>query len=257
MGSVFAAQALTGAWWANCPPYRGALAVRSLASAGVLAQNHAMTDTAVSDPFSPDAVARLFTRSDGSFLFARWGRPLAPIVFGVEDATLATVKGALEAVCAMVGHPIAETDPELGSNFMVFFFRDWDELRAVPDLDRMIPDLAPLLDRLTEAGANQYRIFRFDTDGAIRACFVFLRMDEALSKQPAETLALGQVVQSMLLWSDTAFAAQSPLARLPEGATVLRPDIAAVIRAAYDPVLPAATQDATHALRLFARASVQ
>ncbi len=37
---------------------------------------------------------------------------------------------------------------------------------------------------------------------------------------------------------------------------MLRPDIAAVIRAAYDPVLPAATQEASHALRLFARLEV-
>jgi hypothetical protein len=34
---------------------------------------------------------------------------------------------------------------------------------------------------------------------------------------------------------------------------VLRPDIAAVIRAAYDPVLPVMARDASHALRLVAR----
>jgi hypothetical protein len=33
----------------------------------------------------------------------------------------------------------------------------------------------------------------------------------------------------------------------------LRPEIAAVIRAAYDPVLPPMAQDASHALRLAAR----
>ena len=36
----------------------------------------------------PDAVARLFTRADGSYLFARWGRPIAPVVFGVEEETV-------------------------------------------------------------------------------------------------------------------------------------------------------------------------
>ncbi|SHI89195.1 hypothetical protein SAMN04488012_103228 [Palleronia salina] len=202
---------------------------------------------------TPDEITELFTRSDGSYAFARWGRPIAPVVFGVEDATLGVVKGALEAVCQMAGHTMAETDPELGVNFMVFFFRDWDELRHVPDLDRLIPDLVPLVERLETADANQYRIFRFDESGAIRACFVFLRMDDHLSAVPADTLALSQVVQSMLLWSDTAFTDRSPLAVTPGGATVLRPEIGALIRAAYDPVMPACADDPSHALRLAAR----
>ena len=197
-------------------------------------------------------IEALFTRADGSFVFARWGRPLAPIVFGVEPQTLDIVKGAIGAVSALAGMDVAETDPELGSNFMWFFFRDWSELLAVPDLDRLVPDLAPLVARLEAADANQYRIFRFDKDGAIRACFVFLRMDEALGSVPADTLALTQVVQSMLLWSDTAFTDRSALAKSDE-TVILRPDIALLIRVAYDPVLPHSAQDASHALRLSAR----
>ncbi|WP_172331221.1 hypothetical protein [Mangrovicoccus sp. HB161399] len=204
---------------------------------------------------TPDDVTRLFTRSDGSYLCARWGRPLAPIVFGVEDATLPTIKGALEAVAQLAGLEMAETDPELGANLMMFFFRGWEELLAVPDLDRLVPDLAALVARLSETGANQYRVFRFDAGGAIRACFAFVRMDAAMADLPAEVLALGQAVQAALLWSDTAFAAESPLALLPDGRPVLRPEIALVLRAAYDPVLPAAAQDPAHALRLFARAA--
>lgn len=201
----------------------------------------------------PKDIEAHFTRSDGSFLFARWGRPLSPIVFGVADETLSVVKGAFEAVCALSGHKMAETDPELGANVMVFFFRDWAELPEVPDLDRMIPDLKPLVERLQKADANQYRIFRFDEDGAIKACFIFLRMDENLSAVPADTLALSQVVQSMLLWSDTAFKDRSPLGQVENGAVILRPDIAGLLRAAYDPILPSMAQDPSHALRLFAR----
>lgn len=201
---------------------------------------------------TPEDIQSLFTRESGEFLFARWGRPIVPIVFGVEDETLNTVKGAFEAVVSLADHKMAETDPELGANCMVFFFRDWKELLEVPDLDRLVPDLAPLVDRLIAADANQYRVFRFEEDGAIRAAFVFLRMDKELSKIPAETLALSQVVQTILLWSDTAFRTQSPLA-VAEGVTVLRPDIAGLIRAAYDPVLPRAAQDPAHGLRLFAR----
>lgn len=196
----------------------------------------------------------LFTRADGTYLFARWGRPIVPIVFGVDDASMSVVKGAVEAIVALAGHKMAETDPELGANLMLFFFRDWEELSEVPDLDKMIPDLAPLIQRLSGTDANQYRFFRFDPDGSIRACFVFLRMDEALSQMPAETLALQQCAQSILLWSDTAFQNTSPLAAvIGSEAVILRPDIAEVIRVSYDPVLPAVAHDSSHALRLLAR----
>jgi len=201
---------------------------------------------------TPDQVQALFARKDGSYLFARWGRPIVPVVFGVDDATLSVVKGAIEAVVTLAGHKMAETDPELGSNLMVFFFRDWAELPAVPNLDRLIPDLGPLCDRLAAAGANQYRAFRFDAEGAIKAAFVFLRMDEALSAMPAETLALNEAAQVILLWGEGAFADVSPLGQAG-GTVILRPEIAGVIRAGYDRVLPAVACDASHAYRLAAR----
>jgi hypothetical protein len=199
-----------------------------------------------------DEIERLFTRGDGRFLCARWGRPIVPVVFGVEEATLSIVKGAIEAMVALAGHRMAETDPELGANLMVFFFRDWAELPLVPSLDRLIPDLVPLCDRLAAGGANQYRAFRFDAQGGIRAAFVFLRMDAHLAAMPAEALALAQAAEATLTWGEGAFAAASPLAEVG-GRVILRPEIAALIRAAYDPVLPVMAQDASHALRLAAR----
>ena len=199
-----------------------------------------------------DQVAALFTRRDGQYLFARWGRAIVPVVFGVADETLSVVKGAIEAVVAMAGHQMAEADPELGANLLVFFCRDWAELPLVPNLDRLIPDLAPLCDRLIKADANQYRIFRFDHTGAIKAAFVFLRMDNHLAAVPADVLALSQAVQIILLWSDCAFEARSPLVDAGDG-TRLRPEIGAVIRAGYAPVLPVMARDAAHALRLAAR----
>lgn len=201
---------------------------------------------------TPQEIEALFTRADGQYLFARWGRPIAPIVFGVEEQTLSVIKGAFEAVVSLAGHHMDEMDAELGSNCMVFFCRDWSELSDVPDLDRLVPDLHALVARLQDVGANQYRVFRFDDSGAIKAAFVFLRMDAELSDIPAQTLALGQVVQIILLWSDRAFSEQSPLA-VASDVTILRPDIGDLIRAAYDKVLPNASGDRSHALRLFAR----
>lgn len=201
----------------------------------------------------PKDVESLFTRADGTYAFARWGRPIAPVVFGVEDATIATLKGAVEAVVTLAGHQMDETDPELGANFMVFFLRDWQELLDTPNLDRMVPDLASLVERLKGADANQYRIFRFDPEGGIKACFVFIRMDEVLSEMPADILCLGQVVQSILLWSDEAFLGASPLALTGTDVAILRPEVAETIRAAYDPLMPVAASDPAHALRLWAR----
>ena len=43
-------------------------------------------------------IERYFIRHDGGYLFARWGRPIVPVVFGVDDATLGVIKGAIEAV---------------------------------------------------------------------------------------------------------------------------------------------------------------
>ena len=200
-------------------------------------------------------IASYFTRADDSYVFARWGRPIVPVVFGVQDETLSVFKGAIEAVVTLADHKMAETDPELGANLMVFFCRDWSELEDVPHLDQLVPDLHPLVAKLKSADANQYRIFRFDEAGAIRAAFVFLRMDAHMEAVSADTLALSQAVQTILLWSDKAFMDQSPLAIIEEKA-VLRPEVADIIRAAYDPVMPGFADDPSHALRLGARIKV-
>ena len=200
-------------------------------------------------------VEAMFTRADGSYLFARWRRPIVPVIFGVAEASLPPFKGAIEAVVALAGHQMAETDAEMGANLMIFAFRDWEELLGIPKLEGLVPELAALMPRLVAAGANQYRVFRLEKDGAIRAAFVFLRMDASLAEVSAEVLALSQAVQVMLLWSERAFAEVPPLGRV-EGKVVLRTEIAGLIRAGYDRVLPDVTRDPAHALRLSARVGV-
>ena len=201
---------------------------------------------------TPEAIAALFTRTDGSYFFSRWDRPIVPVVFGGDDKTLSIFKGAFEAIVTLAGHNMAEMDVELGANLMVFLIRDWDELLAVPGLNAIVPELDRLCRRLQAQSANQYRLFRFDPLGTIRAAFVFLRMDAVLSDLPAMDLALAQAAQVICLWSDQAFGTQSPLVKAGQ-VVILRPDIAEVIRVAYDRSLPAHSVDRSHALRLFAR----
>jgi hypothetical protein len=204
---------------------------------------------------TPDILTRQFTAADGSFLCARWGRPIVPVVFGVQDETLPIVKGAIEAVVALAGHRMSDTDPELGANLMLFFLHDWSDLSGVPGLDRMIDGLHPTIARLQSENANQYRMFRFDPHGAIKAVFAFVRLDPALADLPAEDIALDQATRMMLTWGPQALRDTPVLGRTDAG-VVIAPRIAALLRAAYDPVLPAAARDASHALRLAARMAV-
>ncbi|MFN3278641.1 MAG: hypothetical protein ACK41Y_09600 [Paracoccus hibiscisoli] len=185
-------------------------------------------------------IERLFTRPDGSFLCARWGRPVAPVVFGLADGSLDILRAALRAGYAHARHPMDETDPETGANLMIFFVRDWAELSDLPDLDRLT-GIADLPARLAGQQADRYRLFRFDEAGAIRACLMFLNMGGTLADAHPGILAETLMMQSALTFSGEV----TPSAAL-----------AALIRAAYDPVLPVAITQPAHALRLAARLAV-
>ncbi|MEM6933681.1 MAG: hypothetical protein AAF526_08840 [Pseudomonadota bacterium] len=203
---------------------------------------------------APDQrIADLFTRSDKTFRFARWGRALAPAIYGTNDEGIRIYEQALRSVAGLADLQIQDLDPELGANFLVFFSRDWSELREVPHLDKLIPDLDRLVTTLTAAGANQYRIFGFDEAGAIRICITLLRYDADLQQISAQTLAVSQCFQGLLLWSDHAFTKESPIALIDDGRCVVKPWYADVVRAAYDPVLPVAGDDPALSLRMAAR----
>ena len=185
---------------------------------------------------SPDEIARLFTR-DGQYLCARWGRPVAPVIFGLADDSLAIFSAAIRAAYAHAGHPVTETDHEMGANLMLFFCRDWEELAGIPDLDRLTGQPG-LIARLKEGQASHYQIFRFDPDGAIRACLSFIRMGGPLAKAHPAMLAETLATRSMLTFAGDVAATE---------------DLARLIRAAYDPVMPDVATDSGHALRLAAR----
>jgi len=184
-----------------------------------------------------DQIQTLFTKGDGSFLCARWGRPVAPVIFGLADETLDIFRSVIRAGFNHARHPVVETDPEMGANLMVFFVRDWAELAGVPDLAELI-GIADLPARLAGQSADQYRLLRFDDNGAIRACMVFLNMSGTLADAHPAALAERVMMQSALTFA-TDFTADEQMA--------------ALIRAAYDPVLPVAVDQPVHALRLAAR----
>lgn len=187
-------------------------------------------------PLDAEAIARLFTR-DGQYLCARWGRPIAPVIFGLADDSLAVFRDAMKAVTVHARHSLAETDPEMGANMMSFFVRDWDELAELPDLDRLTGQTG-LADRLKDRDADQYRLFGFDPDGAIRACMNFVNMGGKLAEAHPARLAEALAVNSMLTFAHEV----TPT-----------PQLAALIRAAYEPVMPSVARDPSHALRLAAR----
>ncbi|MFV0293779.1 MAG: hypothetical protein ACK5II_11445 [Paracoccus sp. (in: a-proteobacteria)] len=181
-------------------------------------------------------ISALFSRQ-GNFLCARWGRPVAPVIFGLADESLNIFRTAIHAAYGHANHPLADTDPETGANLMMFFCRNWEELSGIPDLNQLTGQ-SDLVTRLNDLDTNHYQIFRFDKDGAIRACLSFVRMAPPLSEVRPAALAETLAVRSML-----TFAYEITATR----------ELAELVRAAYDPRLPDTTSDPSHSLRLLAR----
>ncbi len=207
-------------------------------------------------PFDATEITRLFTGPEG-YRFARWGRPVVPVVFGVDDDSLTHLKDGIAQTVGITGSKIAETDPELGANFMWFFCRNWDELKSVPNLEKLFPGFDDTIKALQKSGANQYRRFAFDDDGGIQLCVVLLRMDDALAQMSIQTLATTETLQALVLWGDKAFEKTSPTAVIKEnGICIVKPEFAAIVRAAYADMMPVAADDPSHALRLAARAGM-
>lgn len=204
----------------------------------------------------PAWVEAQFTRRDGSFRFVRWGRPIAPVIVGTNDEGCRIFEEGIRSAASIAQLPVSEMDSELGANFLVFLVNDWSELLEAPNLVRLIPNLGDLIETLTRHQANQYRVFSFDDEGAIKICITLLRYDDELQRVSAQTLALGQAFQGLLLWSDKAFMDESPLAVTEDGFCVIKPAHADLLRVAYDPTLPSVADDPSMALRLAARLSV-
>ena len=198
-------------------------------------------------------ISKLFVR-DGKYKFARWNKPISPVVFGVDDTSLTAIRAAFASVVSLTPLFLADFDTELGANFLVFFCKEWNELNGVPNLNKLIPDLPTLLLTLDENGANQYRTFFFTVEGAINVSVLLLKYDNDLASVSVQTLATSQMLQSILLWSPDAFKDESPIAIVKmNNMCVIKPFFASLVRAAYDEILPDCSEDSAHALRLHSR----
>lgn len=204
---------------------------------------------------SPEIIENMFT-SGGSYRFARWGRPISPVIFGTNDATLDALKDAFVMTASLADMRLADTDPEFGSNFMMFFCKNWDEVSEIPDIDKLLPNVKTVIGDLKSNKANQYRRFAFDENGAIKFCIVLIQLDKQMASSSVQSIGTVQMMRSLLTWSENAFDKIAPVGVLPENnMTVVVPSVAAVIRAAYDGTMPVASDDTSHALRLYARAN--
>ncbi len=209
------------------------------------------------ETLSEQEIKDLFTREDGSYQFARWGRPVAPVVFGVNDEILSALKVAIKSTTGITGRSLAETDPEMGTNFMWLFIREWSELENVPDLDKLIPNLGEKMKAMEAANSFSYRYFTFDENNAIKFCCNIIRPVDEYAQRPVSVIGATETLLSTLMFGPKAFAKESPMAVLPDKNVVLvKPKYAAVIRAAYEANMPDTADDPSHALRIKARADI-
>lgn len=197
-----------------------------------------------------------------AFKFARWGCPIAPVVMGLDDKGARLFEEAVRAVAEVAGHEVEEIDPEMGANFIICVMQDWAHALRAPNLPNFLPDLPALIERLTAAGANRYRVFAFDDQGAIRAGITLLRYDAQMREAPVDYIALSEAALGMLIYDEAGVSGDRPVIMAAFGEdeedvrAVLSPWHARLLRAAYDPTIPAGSKDPSLALRLAARIGV-
>lgn len=216
---------------------------------------------------TPDAdrIKRLFggDSADG-FKFARWGGPISPVVSGLDEKGGRLFGEAIGAVAEVAGAEIEVIDPEMGANFLVYVMSDWAHAARAPNLPNFLPELPKLIERLEAADANRYRVFAFDDQGAIRAAITLLRYDEQMKAAPVDYIALTEAMLGMLVFDEAGVSEDRPVVMAKFGEAddaetraILNPWHAMLLRAAYDPAIPAGSKDPSLAMRLAARIEVQ
>ncbi|MEX2518471.1 MAG: hypothetical protein WD969_03965 [Paracoccaceae bacterium] len=196
-----------------------------------------------------------------TFKFARWGCAIAPAVIGLDEPGGRLFGEAIKLVANVAGVQMEDIDQEMGANFLIYVMQDWAHASRAPNLPGFLPDLPALIERLQAASANRYRVFAFDDQGAIRAAITLLRYDDQMRAAPVDYIAMTEAALGMLVYDEAGVAADRPvvMTRLDEDGearAALSPWHARLLRAAYDPAIPAGSKDPALALRLAARLGV-
>lgn len=200
------------------------------------------------EPDEADRIRALFTRSAAgdaaeAFRFARWDGPVAPRLFGVEGEGAEGILAGIGAAAKRAGVELVDEVPDFGANLLMFFCDEWRDLLKTPGIERLVPDIAKLVAMLGATGANQYHIYSFAPEGAVQLVVALIRYDEEMARLSARAIGLSQATHSLLLWSDTAFTGEGPLAVNRRGEPRLKPWFGDLLAAAYDPATPAASED--------------
>ncbi|MCX7644165.1 MAG: hypothetical protein N2Z62_02570 [Rhodobacteraceae bacterium] len=200
---------------------------------------------------TPAEVAAFFTHGDGSYRFARWVRPIVPFVVGGGEGFAACIRHGLAEVAAISGHPAEPEGAPVDLTWAVLGVERWRDLPALPGAEAAIPGLAALATRLEAQDATQFRSFRRAAAGGIAGVTTVLRLPRLLERFPAEVVGVRQAVLAHLTWSVPKLTSWNMM----DEAHRLRPEMVALLRAAYAPGLPAAADDAGHAACLAAAMS--
>lgn len=208
-----------------------------------------------------DHVERIKTLFGGdNFKFARWAGPIAPAVIGLDERGAKLFGEAVRALAEAAGHPMAAEEPQSGEGFHIYVMKSWADAARMPGLPDFLPELPALISRLTQAQANCYRVFAFDDQGAIRSAITMLCYDERMQAAPVDYIALTEAALGMMVYDEAGVSEDRPVAMADFGdgdqRAVLQPWHAQLLRAAYDPSIPAGSKDPALALRLAARISV-
>lgn len=204
-------------------------------------------------------IRRLFGGGEdgAAFKFARWGGAVSPAVIGLDEAGGRLFGEAVRVLAGLAGLRLEESGAEAGGALLIYVMKDWADAARAPHLPDFLPDLPALIARLEAAGANRYRVFAFDDQGAIRGSITLLRYDAAMRAAPVGYIALTEAALALLVYDEAGVAADRPVVMAEfEGGdrrAVLSPFHAALLKAAYDPAIPAGSKDPALALRLAAR----
>jgi hypothetical protein len=208
---------------------------------------------------TPDEIAAYFTKPNGEFLFRRWASPIVPHAFGPTAPESEVLYQAFDTISALSGHPVVRAPDGVGMNLTFFFINEASDMMKLPGAEGFLGMLAMLVKQLMSGKSALRRNFTTDDKtGAISQMTMIARTSGWLRHHPPESLALRLAVLTHLTWALRRDQKAPPLlvADAPGG---VHPNVAAILRVAYDPSLPDASTDkalCTQIADLIAKTSV-